>query len=128
MKKYIPKIIALGLFITIFTAAPMWSHAQDATTNAPTAVPAKHKKHSHIPFRGRLTAVDTNAMTFTIKTRTFEITSHTKITKDGRPAVLDDGVVGEMATGAYRKKDDGKLTALSLHFHTKKKKPSDGNN
>ena len=72
-------------------------------------------------FTGKLTAVDTNAMTFTIKDRTFEITSDTKIMKDGQPATLEDGTVGETASGTYKKTDDGKLSAVSLRFGEKKK-------
>ncbi len=78
-----------------------------ATTNAPVK---KHKKHEHPMFNGKLVAVDTNAMTLTVGEHTFEISSETIITKDGAPAILSDGVVGETAGGAYKKEADGKLT------------------
>jgi hypothetical protein len=63
-----------------------------------------------------LTAVDTNAMTLTVEKRTFNMTSDTIITKDSKPAVLADGVVGEQVRGAYRKNDDGKLDAVTVRF------------
>jgi negative regulator of sigma E activity len=121
MKKIILKITALSLFAAAVVAAPTPIRAQDGATNAPAAAsdqpaPAKHKKHDHAAFNGKLTAVDTNAMTLTVGTRTFEITSETKITKDTLPATLEDGVVGETAAGTYKKSADGKLTATSIRF------------
>ncbi len=47
----------------------------------------------------------------------------TKITKDGQPATLADGVVGEPVGGAYMKADDGKLNATVVHFGAKARKP-----
>jgi len=102
-------------------AAPAVTRAQDAT-NAPAAeAPVKHKKSEHatVPFNGKLSAIDTNAMTLTVGARTFEITSETKITKAGQPATLSDGVVGEPVGGAYKKNADGKLSATSVHFGAK---------
>ena len=111
MTRTILKITALSLFAAAIIAAPTLMQAQDAT-NVPAAsdqpAPVKHKKHDITPFHGKLSAIDTNAMTLTVGERTFEITSETKITKDGQPAVLADGVVGEMAGGAYKKGADGK--------------------
>jgi hypothetical protein len=117
MKRAILKITALSLFAAAIVAAPTVTRAQDAT-NAP-AMSGKHKKHDVTPFHGKLSAIDTNAMTLTVGERTFEITSETKITKDGQPAVLSDGVVGEMAGGAYKKGSDGKLEATTVSFGTK---------
>jgi hypothetical protein len=81
-----------------------------------------------LPFRGTLTAVDTNVMTLTVETRTFEIMSGTMITKDGKPAVLAEGVVGELVRGAYKKNAEGRLDAVTVHFggktEGKKKEPA----
>ena len=122
MKKNILKITTLSLLAAAIIAAPVIARAQDATNTPATSgqeTPVKHKKHSILPFHGTLTAIDTNAMTLTIGTRTFEITSDTKITKDGQPATLSDGVVGEMAGGAYKKGADGKLNATTISFGAK---------
>ena len=129
MKRTILKITALSLFAAAIVAAPAITRAQDAT-NAPASdqpAPVKHKKHDMTPFHGKLSAIDTNAMTLTVGERTFEITSETKITKDGQPAVLADGVVGEMAGGAYKKGADGKLDATTVSFGEKKKKKKSAN-
>ncbi len=66
--------------------------------------------------------MDTSAKTLTVGTLTLQITSDTKITKDGQPATLSDGVVGEPVGGTYTKTADGKLNALIVHFGAKPKK------
>jgi hypothetical protein len=130
----------LTLGVAAILAMPASSRAQD-TTNAPVAVPVAPpataptppvKKHSTkpatLPFHGTVTEVDTNAMTLTVAKRTFEMTSETTITKDGKPAVLADGVVGEPVRGAYKKNADGKLDAVTVRFggnaEGKKKEPA----
>ena len=97
MKKHILTITALSLFAAAIAAMPVSAQAQDTTS---TNAPAKHKKHDHSVFNGKLSAVDAKAMTLTVGERTFEITSDTKITKDGKPATLAEGVVGETVGGA----------------------------
>ncbi len=136
MKKIILKITAVCVFAAALTALPTNVHAQDAmSTNAPAVVdqtptqtsiqttnaPVKkhNKKHDRSVFNGKLTAVDTNAMTLTVGERTFEITSETIITKAGEPATLSEGVTGETASVAFKKDADGKLTATSIHFGAK---------
>jgi len=126
MKKTILKISALNLFAAAIIALPAVSQAQETTApSTPSApeqkseAPAKHKKHDHSVFNGKISAIDTKAMTLTVGERTFEITSETKISKDGKPATLADGVAGETVGGAYKKNADGKLTATSIHFGAK---------
>jgi hypothetical protein len=118
MKKQIVKL-TLSLFATAIIAAPMLSRAQDNGTNPPAAPgqtePAKPKKHEGLVFRGPVSAVDTKAMTLTVGKRTFEVTSETKITKNGQPAILSDIAVGDKVGGAYKKADDGKLTATTIN-------------
>ncbi|HEY1718979.1 MAG TPA: hypothetical protein VGH42_11900 [Verrucomicrobiae bacterium] len=121
-------ILKISLFAAAIIAAPALSRGQDTSTNAPavapgqtTPAPAKPKKQGLV-FRGTVSTIDTNAMTLTVETRTFDITSDTKITKDGQPATLGDGAVGEPVSGAYKKGDDGKLNATSIRFGAKKKK------
>lgn len=113
MKTNILKITAVSFFAALTFALPVLSHAQDST-NAPAAAPVKSKRG--LVFRGTVSAIDTNAMTLTVETRTFNITSETKIKKDGEPATLDEGVVGEPVSGAYKTGDDGKLNATTVHF------------
>jgi hypothetical protein len=121
MKKQIARL-TLSLFATAIIAAPMLSRAQDNSTNTPAAPaqtePAKPKKHEGLVFRGTVSAVDAKAMTLTVAKRTFEVTSETKITKDGKPAILSDIAVGDKVGGAYKKTDD-KLTATTINVGKK---------
>jgi hypothetical protein len=137
MKKHAAKLSILTLCAAAILVVPALSRAQD-TTNAPaaTAQTPPVKKHAAaasatLPFHGALAGVDTNAMTLTIGKRTFNMTSDTTITTDGKPAVLSDGTVGEQVSGAYKKSADGKLDAVTVHFggkaEGKKKKESSGN-
>jgi hypothetical protein len=132
MKKNISKITVLSLFAAALVAMPALSRAEGASTNAPASsdqTPAKPKKHGNPPFHGNLKAVDTNAKTLTVGTLTLQVTSDTLITKDGKSATLADGVVGELVSGAYKKTNDGKLDATSVHFGAKvekKKKEASG--
>jgi hypothetical protein len=125
MAKKISKIAVLSLFAATLVAMPALSRAEGASTNAPASsgqTPAKLKKHVNLLFHGNLSAVDTKARTLTVGTLTLQVTSDTLITRDGKSATLADGVVGEMASGVYKKTNDGKLTATSLHFGAKAEK------
>ena len=117
MKKQIIKL-TLSLFATAIIAAPVLAHAQNSGTNLPAAPgqtePAKPKKHEGNVFRGTVSAMDAKAMTLTVGKRTFEVTSETKITKDGQPAILSDIAVGDKVGGAYKKAGD-KLTATTIN-------------
>ena len=118
MKKQIIKL-TLSLFATAIIAAPMLSRAQDNGTNPPAAPgqtePVKPKKHEGLVFHGTVSAVDAKAMTLTVGKRTFAVTSETKITKNGQPAILSDIAVGDKIGGAYKKTDDGKLAATTIN-------------
>jgi hypothetical protein len=120
MKKQMTRISVLTLCAAAILAVPALSRAQNTTTNTPAApaqtMQPKLKKLGTLPFRGNLTSVDTNAMTFVVGTRTFQVTSDTKITKDDKPAVLADGAAGQPVSGSYKKNDEGKLDAVTVHF------------
>ena len=120
MKKAILKITILSLFAAAFVAAPVAARAQ-VTTNATTATATgkKARKTALLIFAGKVSAVDTNAMTLAVGKHVFEITSETKITKDGQPSALTDATVGETASGTYKKETDAKLSAVTLNFSTK---------
>jgi hypothetical protein len=131
MKRTILKIAVCALF-----AAPVLSRGQDATTNmvapaplpppvvaAPAAeipatnapAPAKPKKlRTTLVATGKVSEVDTNAMTLTVGKHTFEITSETRITKGGQPAILSDIAVDDKVGVAY-KKAAGKFDAITIN-------------
>jgi hypothetical protein len=83
--------------------------------------PADPAKPTRLPFGGKLKAIDKIAKTITIdreKKNTFAITSETKITKAGKPATLDEAIVGENVGGLAVDKN-GKLELLSLRLGAK---------
>lgn len=132
MKRTILKITVCALF-----AAPLLSRGQTATNNmaAPAAVaaqpappviavppaempatnaPVKPKPRATSPaVTGKASNVDTNAMTLTVGKRTYDITSETRITKGGKPAILSDIAVDEKVGVTYKKVGD-KFDALTI--------------
>ncbi|HUZ07894.1 MAG TPA: DUF5666 domain-containing protein [Candidatus Paceibacterota bacterium] len=141
MKRTILKIAVCALF-----AAPVFSRGQDSNTmaapaateplpvaaapaaeipaaNAPAPAKAKKPRTSFVAS-GKVSSVDTNAMTLTVGKRTFEITSETRISKGGNPAILSDIAVDDKVGIAF-KKAEGKLDAVTIKDSVKPKK-SDG--
>lgn len=120
MKKNILKLVALFLLATATVVIPARSFGEDpkGDATADSAEPAKPKRDT-VPFRGKVGAVDKVAKTFMIGERTFHLTADSKVMKDGKPATLDDAVVGEEVGGQARKSEDGKLTVTSVRFGPK---------
>jgi len=92
-----------------------------AAKPAQEAPPAKPKVPSKPTYRGKLGALDRTALTLTVKlkdkTRTFQITSETRFTKGGKPAIMSDGVVDEQVTVVAKPAKKGKLqVAESVRF------------
>ena len=116
------KITLMTLLAAAVLGVPTGVSAQ---TNAPEG--PKITKSKPLPFAGKLGTVDKVAkvaktITLDEKTkpgRTFEVNSETRIMKDGKPATLDDGVVGERVRGSYTKSADGKLEAHTISFGAK---------
>ena len=101
------------------------------TTNKPAATKKSaaetqestkgEKKPAAGPFHGKLATVDQTAKTISVGKRTFLITSETKIKKEGKPATLQDGVVGEEVSGYVKPNEAGKLVATTVNFGPKPK-------
>ncbi len=126
MKPSIIKLSLLGVLSAAMLITPSIVLAKD--TNAPAlekkaAKEAKPGKNAKLPFHGKLKAVDKAAKTISVGEMTLQITSATLITKGDKPATLEDGVVGEDASGSYLKGEDGKLTAAKLRFGPKPAAP-----
>jgi hypothetical protein len=123
MNKLILKAGFAGLLAVALAGTPFALRAQ---TNA--AAPATPKKATNrlLPFHGKLKAIDNSAKTISIGNETFQITSATKITKLAKPAMLEEGAVGDEVAGSYRKEADGKLIVISLRFGPKPTPPEPG--
>jgi hypothetical protein len=130
MTKNISQITVLSLLVTALVALPALSRAEGPDAKPPGASehspdgkpdkPGKSNKHG-VPFNGKLAAADAQAMTFTVGTMVIHVTADTKVTRNGQPATLADGVVGEPVSGAYQKAEDGQLNATVLHLGGKHK-------
>ena len=125
MMKSLLKIGAVGLLAAaiVGTPAQLLAQSTNKTTTAkkPSGAktePATKKKTAH-PFRGKLATVDKTAKTIKLGESVYQVTSETKITKAGKPATLEDGVLGEPVSGYAKPTEDGKMTATTIHFGAK---------
>lgn len=106
------------------SAAPAEPPATDKAKAAAPAKPkaAKPKSASGTTFRGTLGAVDRTAMTLTIegkKKHTCHVTSKTRFTKDGKPAMFSDATVGETVSVSVKKGKSGKYDAQTVRLGAK---------
>src|SRR5215469_2573684 len=125
MLKSISRIGAAALLALAIAALPLRASAQ--TTNNPAATRKTAQKQgdstakakSGHPFHGKLAAIDQSAKTIKLGESTYQITSQTKIMKAGKPATLEDAVVGEEVAGFAKPTEDGKMAATSVRFGAK---------
>ncbi len=124
MKNKIVQFLTIGLLSAVAVSTVNSVRAEDKKAKAEAKVEAKAdvKTDKAIPFHGKLSAVDKSAKTISIvgkdKTRTFNVTSDTKIMKKGKASTLDEAMVGDEVGGAYRDVD-GKLNLTSLRIGPK---------
>jgi hypothetical protein len=111
MKKTLLQLAGATLFGAALIAVPSFSRADDST--------AKTEASGATKFYGSVTAVDTNAMTFTVNDETFTVTSDSKMTNSDTNATLADAGIGEPARGSYVKGSDGKLDITKVRFGKK---------
>jgi hypothetical protein len=119
MNTFIPRIIVLGLLAAALAVAPGQAFGQSTNkskTAGEKAEGATKKKGGGAPLNGKVAKVDKSAKTITVGETTVQITSETRIMKAGKPATLEDAVVGEEVGIYYVKGDDGKLTARSVRI------------
>jgi hypothetical protein len=114
MKKTIFYTAAAAMFAGAIIAFPSLSRGAD--DSSATKTPATTTSTATTKFNGSVTAVDTNAMTFTVSNLTFNVTSESRLTKNSKPAVLAEVVVGDPARGSYVKGEDGKLNVTRVTF------------
>ena len=121
MNKFVLRFgLASFLAITLAITLAGTPKALQAQQTPPPLPVTPRKTSTHVTaFRGFLKEIDNKAKTISIGKETIQITSETKITRGGKPATLNDGAVGDLVGGAYRKDADGKLNAVSLRFAPK---------
>jgi hypothetical protein len=107
------------LLITAILACSLVSilPATQAADKPTEETPPKTKAAGRLQLHGTVSAIDKTAKTIALeengKSRTFQVTSATRIHKDGKPATLDEVAVGESARGTYHEKE-GKLELNTL--------------
>jgi hypothetical protein len=125
MKK--PIVLALLAAAIVFTGPA--TEAAEGAKDKSTQTPKSEGKQKRMPFSGKVSAVDKTTKTVTLdgreKSRTFQITSATKITKDGKPTVMDDVIVGQTAGGLAKETAPGKWEVVTLNSGGKAGKAKD---
>jgi hypothetical protein len=117
MKKTLIHIASFTLLVGAVALTPVHSQAQ-ASTNAPTAPRSSDKGGEVARFHGSVTAIDQTAKTITVGRATYVVTSKSKVFKNNKPATLEDGAVGDFASGAYKLVDEKRLV-LRIEFKPK---------
>src|SRR5216117_3694837 len=114
-------LLALLTTAMVFTS-PAIQAAEDAKDKS-AQTPKSEPKQKRMPFTGKVSAMDKINKTVTLegkeKSRTFQITSATKINKDGKPAVMDDVVVGQTVGGLVKESAAGKWEVVTLNIGAK---------
>lgn len=116
--KRLLKSLVLATALATFTFAAT-AHAADSAVPTKKETTATKPKPASTPMKGKIDGLDAVAKTITVGTRTFAVTSTTKLTKDGKPATFSDAKVGEEVGGAYKTNAEGKLELTSLRIGPK---------
>jgi hypothetical protein len=105
------------------TASPSPSASPAASATATTAASSAAKAPRAVPFRGKVSAVDTGASTFTIagkkESRVFKVTDKTKVMKGTAAGTITDITADAAVSGSYWKQADGTLEAKSVKISDK---------
>lgn len=130
------KIPAITLFSLLALSVPAAGHTAEAKT-APVVgasagasvaastddTKAQKRVAAGYPFRGILGAVDKDKLTITVTTknskRVLQLSKQAKFTKNGKPAKLTEGVIGEEVAGYVKKLEEGKEEVTSVRFGPK---------
>ena len=99
------------LYTAILSASFLAATFAACAADEPAPKPVQTRQvASGLPFRGKISAIDKTLRTLSLagkeKTRTYQITEGTKIKKDGKPATIEDLMVGE-AVGGYALRNNG---------------------
>ena len=112
---WLKSLLATSLAAAMLLGAVPGAIAQDKEKEKEKT--EEKKKAAGGPFTGHAVTVDKAAKTVKLSGKTgrvIQITATTKITKDGKPATLDDLKEGDEVSGGFKTSADGKLEATSL--------------
>ena len=130
MKNQITKVALFGLVTAALVVVPIAGRADENNKPAAPEQATPGPKKTRTSFHGKVIAVDTAAMTLSVESLAVNITSETRITKDGKPAMLSEIAVGDTVGGSYKMDDAGKTNAVAIRAGEKtpkseKKKKAD---
>lgn len=115
--------VLFSLLAAVFTVGTIITQTLPARAQEAPSAKEETKKRTSYPFRGKISSVDLKAKTFTIKsktsTRVFHVSAAAKIMKSGKPAKLEDAMIGEEVGGTVKKDPEGKLQVISVRFGPK---------
>ncbi len=118
----LPRPATLSLALA-FAAVPLIAQNASPEQKAPAAQtvnpPQPARQPGAGPFHGKLATVDKAARTITVGKRTFQITPETRINREGKPATLEQAVVGEPVSGYVKPNSQGTLVATTLNLGPK---------
>jgi len=116
-------LVAVTLFTAFVVGGTPGARAAEASNDKSAQDSKAEHKAKQVPFHGKVSAIDKTAKTIALegkeKNRTFQITSSTKITKDGKPAIFDDVTAGESVGGRAKESQAGKWEVVTLNIGTK---------
>lgn len=128
MKTLTTLLLSFGLAGSLVAAqAPVQNPASASVPEAGAAAkeeaPAPARKVAGYPFRGKIGAIDAEKWTLTVTTkntkRVLPVSKKAKIVKNGKPAKLADGKVGEDVTGYIKKLEGDKVEVTTIRFGPK---------
>jgi hypothetical protein len=116
--------------VTVLTlslsGSPLMFGAAESGASPADASAKTEKAAKRIPFRGKISAVDATARTFTLegkeKARVFHVPAEAKLKKDGKEAAFDHLKVGETVGGQYQEGTGGTLEAVTVNIGAKPEK------
>ncbi|MCX6896527.1 MAG: hypothetical protein NTZ16_13730 [Verrucomicrobia bacterium] len=125
MKSFLKPSVAALLAMSLTLAISANAEKKEKGEGKAKAEASATAKVKALPYAGTLSAKTADSVTVKQKTaeKTFAVTADTKITKDGKPAKLDDAVVGEPVGLSYID-NAGKLEAKSIRLGAKPAKPA----
>ncbi|MEJ5239501.1 MAG: DUF5666 domain-containing protein [Limisphaera sp.] len=85
-----------------------------------TTAPAQNRPR---PLAGRIAEVDQIHKTIKVGNSVVYITSETRITRDGKPAILEDAKVGDEVGISYVRDETGRMVARSVRIGPRPAQP-----
>ena len=121
------KIAKAFTVLALCAVSTLCAFAADTKSSTNTAAP---KLPPGMPVYGKVGAIDKQTGTVTLqgkeKVRIFHITPQTKVHRDGKPAKLEEVVIGQWIGGYARPDANGRSILSTLNLEVVQKTPAVG--